>query len=99
MLLRTAGDLSFSPILYHAARWNTPSTPAIGLRIESLSVMSPLWTRTPIRVRSPAFAGSRAIASTAWPASRSCRASRVPMNPVAPVTKYRMGPLRRPRPE
>src|SRR5512135_2188202 len=40
--------LSRAPTLYQAATWNTPSTPVIGSRMLSLSVMSPAKTSTPL---------------------------------------------------
>src|SRR3989441_1620050 len=87
-LMRSPSALSFEPILYQPAMWNTPSTPAIGPCSESGSLMSPGWTSTPRETRSPARSGFRAIATTSWPASTSCRVTRPPMKPVAPVTKY-----------
>src|SRR2546427_3846074 len=50
--------------------------------------MSPGRTSTPSEPRSCALAGFRAIATTSWPAATSCRVTRPPMKPVAPVTKY-----------
>ena len=40
-LMALAGRLSLTPILYHPAMWKTPSTPSMGARIDSLSVISP----------------------------------------------------------
>ncbi len=87
-LMRSPSARSFEPILYQPAMWNTPSTPAIGRRSESGSVMSPGRTSTPSETRSFARSGFRAIATTSWPASTSCRVTRPPIKPVAPVTKY-----------
>src|SRR2546427_1554038 len=87
-LIRSPSAGSFEPILYQPAMWNTPSAPAIGSRRESLLVMSPRRTSTPIDASPRAFSGFRAIATTSWPASTSCLVTRPPMKPVAPVTKY-----------
>src|SRR5881296_2855313 len=87
-LIRSPAARSFEPILYQPAMWNTPSTPAIGPRSESTSVMSPGRTSTRSETRSFARSGFLAIAMTSWPASTSCRVTRPPMKPVAPVTKY-----------
>src|SRR5262245_10251026 len=76
------------PILYQAARWKTLSTPVMGRRIDSFSVMSPLWSATFSAARLAALAGSRTRATTLWPAWASCAATWPPMNPVAPVKKY-----------
>src|SRR5437667_3962108 len=84
--------LSIRPVLradlYQPAMWNTPSTPAIGPRRESGSVMSPRRTSTPMASRSRAAGRLRAIATTSWPAWTNCRVTRPPMKPVALVTKY-----------
>jgi hypothetical protein len=56
-----------TPTLYHAAQWNTPSTPVIGVRMLSLSVMSPftkVMPAPPAFESASAFAGSRTSAVT-----------------------------------
>src|SRR3990172_5799734 len=88
-LVRLPGLGSRTPILYQPATWKTPSEPRIPAAMLALSVMSPGWSRMPVAASSPAAAGLRTSAVTSWPPAVRRRASRPPMNPVAPVMKYR----------
>src|SRR5439155_614436 len=87
-LIFSASARSPEPILYHPATWKTPSTPIMGPHTDSAIVTSPGRTCTPRARRSRARDGSRAIAITWCPSATSARATRPPMNPVAPVTRY-----------
>ena len=79
-------DRFLPPILYQPATWNKPSTPVMGARMPSLSVTSPLCTRTPRVANSDAFPGARTTAVTSCPAATSARTRRPSTKPVAPVT-------------
>src|SRR6188472_1870342 len=75
--------------------WMTPAAPVMTARRSGSEVRSPATTRAPSSRRSWAALvwGSRTIATTSSPRARRILATRLPMNPVAPVTTTVAAPI------
>src|SRR6185369_17056579 len=75
--------------------WMTPAAPVMTARSSGSEVRSPGTTRAPSSRRSSAALvwGSRTIATTSSRRARRILATRLPMNPVAPVTTTVAAPI------